>query len=63
MKLKLRAAKKNMVAIVYQLLTHCFVNANASVDGEETTLTPRCHYICLLVANAVHIYVLWSGCC
>ena len=61
MKLKLRAAKKNMVAIVHQLLTHCFVNANASVTGEETTSTPRCHCI-LYMYLMLCIHILWSGC-
>ena len=56
LKFKLRAAKKNMVSIVHQLLTHCFVNADASVNGEETTSTSRCHYIYLLVTNTVYVF-------
>ena len=41
LKLKLRVTKKNMAAIVYQLLTQCFINADASPDDEDTTTSLR----------------------
>lgn len=53
LKLKLRAAKKSMVTIVHQLLTHCYVNTQASVDDKEAETTLRSCYMSNI------IYVLW----
>lgn len=38
LKLKLRIVKKNMVTIVHQLLEHCYVNAQPSMDEETETM-------------------------
>ena len=45
LKLKLRAAKKNMVTIVHQLLTQCYVNVQELKNDEEAETIPRCCYM------------------